>query len=316
MNSDKSVGSFKNYQNSKIMIKGKEIGGDRPVIIAGPCPVESKEQILRIAEEVKKAGADILRAMIYKPRTSPYSFQGVGEKGIPWIKEARKRFGLFLDTEATGTHNHYAASGVKETKTVLDNVIEVADIIQIGCRNMKAYGFLQQVAEKTSKKGIPLLLKRGEEATVEEFLFAAEYLRNYGNSNVILCLRGIRTFEKHKFQRYTPDIGAIPIIKRESDFPLIFDASHSTGDREMVYDVSMAAIASGADGLMIECHFDPEHAIIDGQQCITCDLLYDIIQDATKIYRVKNENLRKKRDLASHSTKIDKQNNLDRGRVL
>ena len=276
-------------RKSKVTIKGSKIGDNKPIIIAGPCPVESKEQILRIAKEVKEAGSDILRAMIYKPRTSPYSFQGVGEEGIAWIKEARDRYGLLLDIEATGAHNHYKPDGTQEDNSVLDNVIEVADIVQIGTRNMKSYGFLQQVAEKTSKTGIPVLLKRGEQATVEEFLLAAEYLKNFGNHNIILCLRGIRTFERHKFQRYTPDIGAIPIIKRESDLPLIFDPSHSTGDREMVYDVSMAAIASGADGLMIECHYDPEHAIVDGQQCITTDLLITIIRDARKIYQLRNE---------------------------
>jgi 3-deoxy-7-phosphoheptulonate synthase len=289
MNADKLVGSNKDRQNSKIMVKGKNIGGDKPIVIAGPCSVESKDQLLQIAKEVKEAGADILRAMIYKPRTSPYSFQGVGEAGIPWIKEARDKYGLFLDVEATGTHNHYRPNGMQEKKPVLDNVIDVADIIQIGCSNMKSYGFLQMVAEKTKGRDIPVLLKRGEEATVDEFLLAAEYLKNYGNNNIILCLRGIRTFEKHKFQRYTPDIGAIPIIKRESDLPLIFDPSHSTGDREMVYDVSMAAIASGADGLIIECHYDPEHATVDGQQCITSDLLNKIIQDTRKIYQFRNE---------------------------
>ena len=257
---------------------------NRPLIIAGPCPVEDKNQILRIAEEVKKAGADALRAMIYKPRTSPYSFQGVGDIGISWIEEARERFGLLLDIEATGTHYHYKRDGSKEDKSVLDNVVDVADIVQIGCRNMKSYGFLQQVAEKTCKKGIPVLLKRGEEATIEEFLFAAEYLKNFGNSNIILCLRGIRTFEKHKFQRYTADIGAIPIIKSESDLPLIFDPSHATGDMNMVYDISMAAIASGADGLIIECHYDAEHSIVDGQQCISSDVLSKIVKDTTKIY--------------------------------
>ena len=276
-------------RKSKVTIKGGKIGDNGPIIIAGPCPVESKEQILRIAKEVKEAGADILRAMIYKPRTSPYSFQGVGEEGIAWIKEARDRYGLLLDIEATGAHKHYKPDGTQEDNSVLDNVIEVADVLQIGCRNMKSYGFLQQVAEKTSNTDIPVLLKRGEGATVEEFLLAAEYLKNFGNSNIILCLRGIRTFEKHKFQRYTPDIGAIPIIKRESDLPLIFDPSHATGDREMVYDVSMAAIACGADGLIIECHYDPEHAIVDGQQCITTDLLITIIRDARKIYQLRNE---------------------------
>jgi len=276
-------------RKSKLIIKGRKIGNIGPIIIAGPCPVESKEQILRIAKEVKESGADILRAMIYKPRTSPYSFQGVGESGIPWIKEAREKYGLLLDVEATGAHNHYAANGVQEKKTVLDNVIEVADIVQIGTRNMKSYGFLQMVAERTGVKDIPVLLKRGEQATLEEFLLAAEYLKNYGNTNVILCLRGIRTFEKHGFQRYTPDIGAIPIIKRESDLPLVFDPSHSTGDREMVYDISMAAIAAGADGLMIECHYDPELAIVDGQQCITTSELKNIVEDATKLYAFRNE---------------------------
>ena len=289
MTREKLLGSKHGPRVFELGGKGVRIGGDQPVIIAGPCPVESKDQILRIAKEVKDSGADILRAMIYKPRTSPYSFQGVGEEGIPWIKEARDKYGLLLDIEATGSHNHYKPDGTQEDNSVLGNVVEVADIVQIGCRNMKSYGFLQQVAEKTGKMGTPLLLKRGEEATVEEFLLAAEYLKNFGNSNVLLCLRGIRTFEKHKFQRYTPDIGAIPIIKRESDLPLIFDPSHSTGDREMVYDVSMAAISAGADGLMIECHYDPEHAIVDGQQCITCDLLKKIIQDARKIYQLRNE---------------------------
>jgi 3-deoxy-7-phosphoheptulonate synthase len=258
---------------------GVKIGGkNRPVVIAGPCSVENEEQIVRIAKEVKKAGADMLRGGAYKPRSSPYSFQGLGRPGLDYMALARKESGLPIVTEATGIHYH-KIDNTPEEKDVLDNVLDYTDILQIGTRNMKSYGFLQTVAERTAKSGLPVLLKRGEEATIKEFLLSAEYIAGNGNPNVILCLRGIRTFEETRWQRYTSDIAAISVLKQESNLPVLFDPSHATGDRELVRQISLAAISAGADGLLVEAHYDPENAASDGPECVTSNVIADIVED-------------------------------------
>ena len=175
------------------------------------------------------------------------------------------------------------ADGSLEKRNVLENVIEYTDIIQIGARNMKSYGFLQELAILTKDSKKPILLKRGDSATIKDFLLAAEYIVAHGNPNVILCLRGIRTFEEEKFQRYTADIGALAVLKKESNLPVIFDPSHSTGYRHNVRPLSLAAVAAGADGLIIETHNDPANALCDGEQSVTSDQLAKIIKDAQTI---------------------------------
>jgi 3-deoxy-7-phosphoheptulonate synthase len=254
------------------------VGGPRVVVIAGPCSVESREQMVRLARRIKEAGADALRGGAYKPRTSPYAFQGLGREGLEYLREAREATGLPVVTEATGMHQHRLPSGELEEGSPLEAVTEVADALQVGARNMKAYGFLEEIARRTAAAGKPVLLKRGEAATLEEFLLAAEYVALAGNLNILLCLRGIRTFEERKFQRYTSDIAAIPILKRESCLPVIFDPSHATGDRSLVRPLALAAVAAGADGLLIETHENPRQAWSDGQQSVTPEELAEIIR--------------------------------------
>ncbi len=253
------------------------IGGKMPVIIAGPCSVESEEQVMAIAEYVSKLGIKIMRGGAYKPRTSPYSFQGMGLKGLKILAKAAKKYGLKIITEATGMHRHIDEHGRHENYNVLENVIEYADIIQIGARNMKSYGLLQELAILTKKTKKPIMLKRGESSTLKDFLLAAEYIVANGNPNVMLCLRGIRTFEEEKFQRYTADIGAIPVLKRETNLPVLFDPSHASGYRQNVFPLSLAAVAAGADGLIIETHNDPSCALCDGEQSVTSCQLSSII---------------------------------------
>lgn len=260
-----------------------DIGGEDLAVMAGPCSIESKEQVTAIARYARELGIGILRGGAYKPRTSPYSFQGLGLEGLRLLAEAREEFGLKIVTEATGLHRHPKPDGSLEEKTVLENVIEYADIVQVGARNMKSYGFLQELAVRTKERGLPILLKRGEASTLEDFLLAAEYLVSNGNPDVMLCLRGIRTFEEEKFQRFTADVGAIPVLKRECNLPVLFDPSHSTGFRDNVKSVSLAAVAAGADGLLIETHNDPASALCDGKQCVTGDQLGEIIREAERI---------------------------------
>ena len=263
------------------------IGDGSVTIMAGPCSVEGMEQILALAEATRAAGGQILRGGAYKPRTSPYSFQGLGLEGLRCLIEARERTGMPIITEATGSHHHLGPDGAREEPTVLEQVVAHADIVQIGARNMKAYGFLEEVALRTRDRGQPVLLKRGESATLEEFLLAAEYLVHNGNPNVILCLRGFRGGESGRFLRYTPDIGAIPVLKTESNLPVVFDPSHATGDRRYVRAMSLAAVAAGADGLLIETHLDPERAWTDGQECITPETLRGIVVEARRIEAIR-----------------------------
>ncbi len=279
------------YQNAarQIRVGGTVIGDGGVVIMAGPCSVEGMEMLLPLAEACKKAGAQILRGGAYKPRTSPYAFQGLGREGIRCLVEARRRTGLPIVTEATGNHRHLGPEGVREERTVLEEVVSNADLLQIGTRNMKSYGFLEEVAQVTGERKVPVLLKRGESATLEEFLLAAEYLAVHGNPDVILCLRGLRAYDSPHFLRYSPDIGVIPVLKHETNLPVVFDPSHATGDRRYVRSCALAAVAAGADGLLIETHHDPEHAWSDGQECITPETLRLIVEDARRIEAIRSQ---------------------------
>jgi 3-deoxy-7-phosphoheptulonate synthase len=259
------------------------IGGPELVIMAGPCSLESEEQVMAIAEYVHDLGIPVMRGGAYKPRTSPYSFQGMGLAGLELLARVRERYGLKIVTEATGLHRHLSPDGMLEKNNVLENVISYTDIIQVGARNMKSYGFLQELALLTKKTKTPILLKRGDSSTLKDFLLAAEYIVSNGNPNVILCLRGIRTFEEEKFQRHTPDLGAIAVLKQESNLPVIFDPSHAIGYRGYVEAVSLAAAAAGADGLLIETHNDPANALCDGEQCIVRDQLARLKETAEKV---------------------------------
>ncbi|MDG5817116.1 3-deoxy-7-phosphoheptulonate synthase [Chitinispirillales bacterium ANBcel5] len=265
---------------------GVAIGGDQLCFLAGPCSLESESQIFSIAQYLNDMGITIMRGGAYKPRTSPYSFQGMGLEGLKLLAKVREQYGLKIITEATGLHHHIDENGEREKHNVLENVIEYADIIQIGARNMKSYGFLQELAILTKENKKPVLLKRGDSSTLKDFLLAAEYIVSNGNPNVILCLRGIRTFEEESFQRFTPDIGAITVLKNESNLPVIFDPSHSTGYRANVKGVSLAAVAAGADGLLIETHNDPANALCDGEQSVTALQLKEIREKSEKIRAV------------------------------
>ncbi len=229
--------------------RGVTIGGNDIVIMAGPCSVESRDQINSVAESVAKAGAKILRAGAFKPRTSPYAFQGMGEEGLKLMKEAAEKTGLFTVSEVMDPSQIQMMSGY-------------VDIFQVGARNMQNYHLLRALGEVRK----PVLLKRGMSATMEELLLSAEYILSGGNYDVILCERGIRTFET--YTRNTFDIAAIPVIKKLSHLPMIGDPSHGTGRRDKVVPMARAAVAAGADGLIIEVHNDPDHALSDGAQSL------------------------------------------------
>lgn len=227
------------------------IGGNNPpVTIAGPCAVESRQQVKETASALKEIGVDILRGGVFKPRTSPYSFQGLGLKGLKYLKEAGEEIGVPVITELMDEKN-------------LDAVVEYSDIIQIGSRNMYNYSLLKVIGEIDK----PVFLKRGMSASIKEWIMAAEYIAAYGNKNIILCERGIRTFEV--YTRNTLDLAAVPIMKKETGLPVIVDPSHGTGRRELILPMSKAALACGANGLMIEVHIDPKNALSDGQQSVT-----------------------------------------------
>jgi 3-deoxy-7-phosphoheptulonate synthase len=237
-------------ENTLININGITIGAEELTIIAGPCSVESRQQIFDIAGELKEMGIKFLRAGAYKPRSSPYSFQGLKEKGLDYLLDVKKELGMFIVTEA------------KDSNT-LPIITEVADIVQIGARNMQNFSLLEEVGEITK----PVLLKRGLAATIEDLLMSAEYILSQGNYNVILCERGIRTFET--YTRNTLDLNSIPVIKKNSHLPIIVDPSHGIGIWDKVPPMAMAAIACGADGVMIEVHNNPEKALSDGFQSLT-----------------------------------------------
>jgi 3-deoxy-7-phosphoheptulonate synthase len=251
-------------EDSVVQVGSVPVGGPELTIVAGPCAVESMEQTLTVARAIKAAGAHILRGGAFKPRTSPYSFQGLGEEGLKILAEARAATGLPVVTEALDNEG-------------IDLVERYADAIQIGARNMQNFSLLKR-AGRSSK---PVVLKRGMSATLEEFLMSAEYILSEGNYQVILCERGVRTFSD--FSRNTLDLAIVPAVKKISHLPILVDPSHGTGRREKVAPLSRAAAAVGADGLMIEVHHDPNRALSDGPQSITPDMFAELVTDLRQI---------------------------------
>jgi 3-deoxy-7-phosphoheptulonate synthase len=247
-------------QPTVIAVGDIKIGGGKPVIMAGPCAVESEEQALTIARIVKKSGAQVFRGGAFKPRTSPYSFQGLGEEGLKILDKVRQETGLLIVTEATDHTN-------------IEVVEQYADIIQIGARNMQNYSLLRRAGHASK----PVLLKRSFAATIEELLMSAEYISSEGNSQVILCERGIRTFTDNT--RNTLDLSAIPSIKEASHLPIIVDPSHAAGRRDYVIPLSKGAIAVGADGLLVEVHHDPPHALSDGMQSLYPEQFGELMEE-------------------------------------
>lgn len=236
-------------EDTQLDIKGVAVGGNKIPVIAGPCSVESEEQVMEIAKAVKEAGASMLRGGAYKPRSSPYAFQGMGVEGLKILAAAREETGLPIVTEILDVHH-------------MDSVSEYADVLQIGARNSQNYALLKEVG----KSGMPVLLKRGMSTTIKEFLMCAEYILAEGNEQVMLCERGIRTFETAT--RNTFDLNAIPVLKERTHLPIIADPSHGTGFWQYVTPMALAAIAAGADGIIVEVHNNPEVAVSDGGQSL------------------------------------------------
>ncbi len=243
------------------------IGGNEVTVIAGPCSVESEEQIMIIAELVKKAGVKILRGGAFKPRSSPYSFQGLGEEGLKHLRKAADAFGLLVITEVL-------------ENSMIDMVYKYTDIFQVGARNMQNYSLLKEMG--SARK--PVMLKRGLSATVEDWLMSAEYILSNGNPNVFLCERGIRTFET--YTRNTFDISSVPVVHKRSHLPVFADPSHATGLRDKVIPMARAAVAAGADGLMVEVHHDPEKALSDGPQALLPDQFEEMMTQVRMIANV------------------------------
>jgi 3-deoxy-7-phosphoheptulonate synthase len=243
---------IKHGERTVLEIDGRKIGGESFAMIAGPCTVESREQTLQTARVVRDAGATLLRGGAYKPRTSPYAFQGLGQEGLRLLAEAKAETGLPIVTELMDVGD-------------LDAVLEVADVIQIGARNMQNYPLLAEIG----RSGRPALLKRGLSSTLDELLMAAEYILKEGNPSVMLCERGIRTFENA--YRFTLDLMAVPVLKELSHLPVIVDPSHAAGRRDLVTPLSLAAAAVGADGIIVEVHPNPDEAICDGPQALRAE---------------------------------------------
>ncbi len=250
---------FRKEELSVLDIAGRKIGGPHFMTIAGPCTVESREMMLTAARIVKDAGAQLLRGGAYKPRTSPYSFQGLGGEGLRLLQEAKEETGLPIVTELMDVRD-------------LEPVLEVADMIQLGARNMQNYTLLTEVG----RAGRPVLLKRGLSATLDEFLMSAEYILKEGNENVILCERGIRTFETS--YRFTLDLMAVPVLKEMTHLPVVVDPSHAAGKRSLVPSLSYAAAAAGADGIIVEIHPEPEEAICDGPQALHAEEFHEYMR--------------------------------------
>jgi 3-deoxy-7-phosphoheptulonate synthase len=242
-------------------------GGNTLAIVGGPCAIETREQAFAVAKTIRDAGARLFRGGAYKPRTSPYSFQGLGEPGLKILADVREETGMGVVTEAIDNES-------------LDLVEKYADVIQIGARNMQNFSLLKRAGR--SRK--PVLLKRGMSATLDEFLMAAEYVMSEGNYNVILCERGVRTFSD--FTRNTLDLSIIPAVQKRSHLPIVVDPSHGTGKRHKVLPLSRAAVAVGADGLLVEVHHDPDHALSDGMQSILPDEFAQLIHEAREIASV------------------------------
>jgi 3-deoxy-7-phosphoheptulonate synthase len=259
--------TFISFSGSDGSFGGVDLG-----VIAGPCSIESRDQAFTIAERVARAGARFFRGGAYKPRTSPYAFQGLGEEGLKIMAEIRDRFGLRIVTEAIDNES-------------LELVAEYADVIQIGARNMQNFSLLK----KAGRLRKPVMLKRGMSATLEEFLMAAEYILSEGNYEVILCERGVRTFADHT--RNTLDLSIVPAVQRLSHLPILVDPSHGTGKRNKVLPLSRAAVAVGADGLMVEVHHDPDHALSDGMQSIFPDQFDELMLEIRQIAAILKRNV-------------------------
>jgi 3-deoxy-7-phosphoheptulonate synthase len=257
-------------EDTVIKVGNDTIGGDELQVIAGPCSVESRQQVFDIASELKDMGIKFFRAGAYKPRTSPYSFQGLKEKGLDLLGEVKAKFGLHIVTEA------------KDTETI-EQVAAFADIIQIGARNMQNYSLLESAGQLTK----PIILKRGLSATIEDLLLSAEYILSKGNYNVILCERGIRTFET--WTRNTLDLSAIPVVKQHTHLPIIVDPSHGVGIRDKVPPMAMAGVACGADGLMIEVHCNPDVALSDGAQSLTPKTFKELLEKIKQLAPIVNK---------------------------
>ncbi|HQV93135.1 MAG TPA: 3-deoxy-7-phosphoheptulonate synthase [Anaerolineales bacterium] len=254
-------------ENSVFPIDGFHVGGDDIVIIAGPCAVESKSQILETAHAVREAGANALRGGVFKPRTSPYAFQGLGEEGLEYLAEAREQTGMPIVVEIM-------------SQVQLDLMLKYVDVFQVGARNMQNFNLLRMLGE--TRKSV--LLKRGLSATIEELLMSAEYLLAGGNKQVILCERGIRTFETST--RNTTDINAIPVLKNLTHLPVILDPSHATGHFDYVAPIARAGIAAGADGIIVEVHPDPAHAASDGKQSLKPEKFAEMVKQVKAIAEV------------------------------
>jgi 3-deoxy-7-phosphoheptulonate synthase len=255
-----------------VSLNGVKVGGPDLAIIAGPCAVEGREEIIEIAHAVRKAGATALRGGAFKPRTSPYAFQGLGEEGLKYLAEAREATGLPIVTEVMDPQ-------------LVPLVCQYADVLQVGARNMQNYTLLHAVGESQ----YPVLLKRGMSSTIEELLMAAEYILSHGNMRVMLCERGIRTFET--YTRNTFDINAIPVLKQISHLPVIGDPSHAVGKWEYVESVALAAIAAGADGLIVEVHQDPEQAASDGRQSLKPERFAALVRKVRQLAPIVNRSL-------------------------
>ena len=263
----KLVGRDLKHENTVIRIGDAEVGGPEPAIMAGPCAVESPEQTFEIAEIVASTGVKFFRGGAFKPRTSPYAFQGLGEQGLKILADVRKQYGMRIVTE------------VLDTET-LDLVESYADVLQVGARNMQNFSLLRAVGQCRK----PVLLKRGMSATLDELLLAAEYIMAEGNYQVILCERGVRTFADHS--RNTLDLSIVPSVKTLSHLPIIVDPSHGTGRRDKVIPLARAGIAVGADGIMVEVHNHPERALSDGPQALLPDMFKQLVQEVRAIHSV------------------------------
>jgi 3-deoxy-7-phosphoheptulonate synthase len=254
-------------ERTVVSVDGASIGGSSLALIAGPCSIEDRTQAFTIAEAVKKSGAQFFRGGAFKPRSSPYSFPGLGEEGLKILAEVREKFGLNIVTEALDEEN-------------VSLVEKYADMIQVGSRNMQNFSLLRRVG----RSKLPVLLKRGMAATLEEWLLAAEYIMTEGNGNIVLCERGVRTFAQHS--RNTLDLAAVPAVRRISHLPVIVDASHGTGRNYMVAPLARAGVAAGADGLMIEVHCKPEEALSDGAQALTLEEFEKVANEVRAIREV------------------------------
>jgi 3-deoxy-7-phosphoheptulonate synthase len=263
---------FKKGERSVLEIDGRRVGGDNFALIAGPCTVESREQTLEVARCVADAGAAMLRGGAYKPRTSPYSFQGLGSEGLAMLQEAKEQTGLPVVTELMDVRD-------------VEDVVEVADVIQIGARNMQNYTLLAEAG----RTECAVLLKRGLASTLDELLMAAEYVLKEGNENVMLCERGIRTFETA--YRFTLDLMAVPVLRELTHLPVIVDPSHAAGRRDWVQPMSLAAAAAGADGIIVEVHNEPDEAICDGPQAIATERFADYAEQLQRVAELAGKEL-------------------------